>query len=108
MAHRLFTDSDGTDWLVLAVYPRSEERRSRADRRSGEHPLFDAEPRRVAVRRKTVRRSMESGWLVFKTAGARRRFTPIMENWETCSILDLQKLLHRATPSRRSSDPTRS
>lgn len=106
MAHRIFTDSSGTDWLVLAVYPTSEERRIHADRRSGEHAL-DPEPRRVAKRRQKVRRSMEKGWLVFKAAGVRRRLAPITRDWDTCTVGDLELLLVRAKPARRASDPTR-
>lgn len=103
MAHRIFTDSNGTSWLVLAVYPTSAERRSRGDRRSGEHPIYP-EPRRKKERRQIVRRNMEKGWLVFKADGARRRFTPIIEDWDTCPVAELEKLLEGAIPARRASD----
>ena len=106
MAHRIFTDSKGTSWLVLAVYPSSEERRSHAERRSVHDPAYE-EQRRKVVRRQTVRRSMEKGWLVFKAEGSRRRLTPITENWDTCSEGDLEVLLERATSARRAGDPAR-
>lgn len=106
MAHRIFTDSDGTPWLVLAVYPSAVERRINAERRTVHDPLYE-EQRRKVVRRQTVRRTMEKGWLVFKAEGARRRLTPITEDWEECTVSDLQALLDRAAPARRSSDPSR-
>jgi len=104
MAHRIFADTSGTDWLVLAVYPSSEERRGQADRRKGT-PVLEPEPRRREKRRKTVRRAMEKGWLVFKGPSSRRRVTPITKDWETCPVRDLQILLDRATQARRSRDP---
>jgi hypothetical protein len=106
MNHRIFTDSNGTDWLVLAVYPSSEERRSHDDRRSGEHVL-SPEPRRKTQRRQAVRRSMQKGWLVFKADGARRRFTPIIDNWDTCPVAELEKLLGLAIAARRTGDKPR-
>lgn len=106
MAHRIFSDSNGTSWLVLAVYPSSLERRSHKDRRFADEPDYE-EQRRKVVRRQIVRRSMETGWLVFKADRARRRLTPITENWDSCSASELELLLQRATPARRSGDPPR-
>lgn len=104
MAHRIFNDSSGTSWLVLAVYPTLAERRSHAERRTGEHKI-DPEPRRKDVRRQRVRRGMKTGWLVFKATGARRRLAPIVANWDTCRVEELEKLLHRAIAARRTGDP---
>ncbi|MDQ6716981.1 MAG: hypothetical protein M3Z17_01400 [Gemmatimonadota bacterium] len=106
MAHRIFADSSGASWLVLAVYPSSEERRSHRERRSGQNAL-DPEPRRKGVRRQVVRRTMQKGWLVFKGPLGRRRLTPILKGWETCPVQDLERLLQKAMAARRSSDPRR-
>lgn len=106
MAHRIFTDSNGTSWLVLAVYPSSEERRLQGERRTLHNPDYEGQRRKV-VRRQIVRRTMEKGWLVFKAERSRRRLTPITENWDSCPASELETLLERAIPARRSSDPPR-
>jgi len=63
------------------------------------------EQRRTKVRRQIVRRGMGKGWLVFKTAGVRRRLAPITKNWETCSVTELEALLSRSKNARRAGDP---
>ncbi len=105
MSHRIFTDSKGVAWLVLAVYPTAEERRYRRERRAEQTPI-PVNRRQRSDRRKIVRRSMEHGWLVFKAEGTRRRMTPIVDGWENCSVEDLEKLLAEATQARRVTDPT--
>lgn len=103
MAHRIFTDSDGITWLVLAVYPHVEERRSERERRTEELPVKT--DHREGERRIRVRRTMERGWLVFKTDNGRRRLAPIVEGWDRFSDDELGDLCRRATPARRLSDP---
>ncbi len=105
MSHRIFTDSKGVAWLVLAVYPTAEERRFSPERRA-EQATVGVNRRQRSDRRKIVRRSMEHGWLVFKAEGTRRRLTPIVDGWENCSLEDLEKLLVKATQARRATDPT--
>lgn len=90
-------------WLVLAVYPHVEERRSERDRRTQELPVqID---HRERERRVNVRRGMEQGWLVFKTDNGRRRLAPIVEGWDSFTDEELDRLCRRATPARRLSDP---
>lgn len=103
MAHRIFTDSNHVTWLVLAVYPHVDERRSERDRRTAEFPI--KVEKRVRERRVRVRREMERGWLVFKADNGRRRLAPIVDGWDTFSDDELDKLCRRATPARRLSDP---
>ena len=103
MAHRIFTDSDEVTWLVLAVYPHVEERRSERERRTAELPVRVEQ--RVGERRVRVRREMERGWLVFKTDNGRRRLAPIVDGWDEASDEELGQLCRRATPARRLSDP---
>lgn len=103
MAHRIFTDSKGVTWLVLAVYPHVEERRTERDRRTEDLPV--PVEHRAGERRVQVRRGMERGWLVFKADNGRRRLAPIVEGWDSCPDEELDKLCRRATPARRLSDP---
>lgn len=103
MAHRIFTDSNNITWLVLAVYPHAEERRTERDRRTHEIPVRT--DKREGERRVLVRRGMERGWLVFKADNGRRRLAPIVEGWDGYSDEELDRLCRRATPARRLSDP---
>lgn len=103
MAHRIFTDSDSVTWLVLAVYPHVEERRSERDRRTEDQPV--KVEHREGERRVQVRRGMERGWLVFKTDNGRRRLAPIVDGWDSFTDDELDRLCRRATPARRLSDP---
>jgi hypothetical protein len=50
---------------------------------------------------------MQKGWLVFKAEGSRRRFTPIIDNWDTCPVSELEKLLDLAITARRTGDKSR-
>lgn len=103
MAHRIFTDVDCVTWLVLAVYPNAEERRLERDRRREDLPVYP-DRRRKIDRRQRVRREMEHGWLVFKTDNGRRRLTPIVDGWDSCSEEELERLCQLATPARRLGD----
>lgn len=103
MAHRIFTDSDNVTWLVLAVYPILEERRTERDRRTREIPVRTE--KREGERRVLVRRGMERGWLVFKADNGRRRLAPIVEGWDDLAEDELDRLCRRATPTRRFRDP---
>lgn len=103
LAHRIFTDSDNVTWLVLAVYPEVEERRSERDRRTRQVTV--ASEQREKERRISVRRGMEQGWLVFKADHGRRRLAPIVEGWDGLPDSELDALCRRATPARRLTDP---
>lgn len=104
MAHRIFTDSDNVTWLVLAVYPNVDERRSERERRRQDLPVHP-DRRQERERRALVRRGMEQGWLVFKTDNGRRRLAPIVDGWDQFSDAELDRLCRRATTARRLNDP---
>lgn len=73
--HRLFVDSEGTNWDVFAVLPHNQG--------------------------KTVARlpgPFQQGWLCFDAAIEKRRLSPIPEGWETASEEELLRLRDRATP----------
>ena len=91
-------------WLVLAVYPYTEERRLERERRHHEVSVR-VDRRELPERRVRVRRDMERGWLVFKTDGGRRRLTPIVDGWDAFPDEELDRLCRLATPARRLSDP---
>lgn len=99
----MFTASDHVTWLVLAVYPHVEERRSERERRTQELPV--KVEHREGQRRVRVRREMERGWLVFKADEGRRRLAPIVDGWDLLADEELDQLCRRATPARRLSDP---
>lgn len=103
MAHRVFTDASSVSWLVLAVYPHVEERRTERNRRQQDLPI-DPDKRSHVERRQRVRRDMERGWLVFKSDDGRRRLAPIVDGWDTFSDEELNQLCRLATPARRRGD----
>lgn len=104
MSLRTFTDSNGQEWEVYDVIPRSDERR-RYDRRSGEIKLDDdAEDRRDGDRRLTVggaeQLASKAGWLCFESHDERRRLTPIPEDWTRCDEAKLESYCREARPAR--------
>ncbi len=107
MAFRKFADSNGIEWIVMAMHPLLRERRLIRERREiGTRTEVQLEEeRRSADRRMTVRREMQNGWLVFKGDAGLRRFAPIRPDWETCPVSDLQQMCENATPARRRGDP---
>jgi hypothetical protein len=107
MAHRQFTDSAGTEWLVFDVMPRLDERRVH-DRRGSVEIAADAD-RREDDRRVTVGAHpprLTKGWLCFERPGERRRLQPIPRNWDALNDAGLQKLLAsaRVAPTRGTGD----
>jgi hypothetical protein len=79
MAHREFTDQQGVRWQAWEVIPTTAERRSAGERRFG---VRDKRDRRT---RQQVRVQMDAelvkGWLVFESAGEKRRLRPIPPDW---------------------------
>ena len=105
MPLRSFLAPDGARWQVWGVNPPGEaasalQRRVR-DRRSPE-PVFlykGTERRRQERRQPGARRpALETGWLVFESARAKRRLAPPPEEWDTCAEPQLVELWNRATP----------
>ena len=79
-AFREFRDSKGTDWHVWAITP-------------AQAGLVD-----VRVGR------LQHGWLLFESPGARRRLSPIPDEWHQADDLLLEMLCERASPARRQVD----
>ena len=113
MAHRSFTEPDGTQWMVWEVIPtraerRRGERRGAGDARSGSAGAHDPvlERRRAPDRRRfvdpaprvRVPEGMELGWLAFESPFERRRLAPIPAAWEDAPPHVLRELAARATP----------
>ncbi len=102
---RSFVAPDGARWQVWGVAPPGAavsalQRRVR-DRRSPEPVfLYKGAERRRQERRKspTPRPVMQTGWLVFESARAKRRLAPPPEEWDTCAEPQLVELWNRATP----------
>jgi hypothetical protein len=91
---RAFEARDGTRWEVWEAHPAHAERRRQAERRM----LSRTAPpdRRLG----DVRRDDDDeGWLVFRSAGERRRQRPIPPTWEKMSESELRGLLNAARPS---------
>jgi hypothetical protein len=78
--HRLFDDVRGVRWDVWAVYP--EGRPSQLSALPG---------------------TFQTGWLVFESAGEKRRLSPIPIDWQSLPPDELERLCERAdtAPPRR-------
>ena len=104
MPLRSFTAPDGARWQVWGVTPPGAavtalQRRVR-DRRSPDPVILykGVERRRQERRRAAAKPVMETGWLVFESAQAKRRLAPPPEEWDTCPEPVLVELWNRATP----------
>jgi len=108
VALRSFTAPDGRSWDVWDVLPEQASagaypvRRVR-DRRSPDPVLLYKGPeRRVTERRRSTPRpstclpGLEGGWLVFSSAGVKRRLAPPPSGWEVCPVAALVRLLELA------------
>ena len=95
MAHREFTDANGTHWQAWAVIPSSAERRRAGERR------FGSRARRDRRQREELRVHMDDaltrGWLVFESDHEKRRLLPIPPGWEQRTDDELTKLCETAT-----------
>jgi hypothetical protein len=80
--HRLFDDVRGVSWDVWAVYPGG-----RPAQLSALPPAF------------------QSGWLVFESAGEKRRLSPIPTNWLSLPLEELQRLCEQAEAAARRPRP---
>jgi hypothetical protein len=76
--HRLFEDTQGVTWDVWAVYP--EGRQSQVSALPG---------------------TFQSGWLVFESAGEKRRLSPIPSDWQSVGQGELEQLCSRAETAPR-------
>lgn len=105
MPLRSFVAPDGARWQVWGVTPpgaavNALQRRVR-DRRSPDPVfLYKGVERRRQERRQSaaVKPAMQTGWLVFESARAKRRLAPPPREWDTCPEPELVELWNRATP----------
>ena len=106
MPRRVFRSSAGVEWQVWSVIPGSlhgDERRHGYDRRSPDPVILYKGPdrRTSGDRRRRHQHSVAiptNGWLVFDSAGERRRLMPIPPAWETRPADDLERFCERAVP----------
>jgi hypothetical protein len=78
MAHRTFTDSDGTVWEVWQVTP-SSVKNAAGEIRGAVEPGY------------------EQGWLCFENkSGDKRRLLPVPPDWEKLSDARLESLRQQA------------
>ena len=76
MALRTFTDPEGIEWQVWDVHPDD------------------------GYRSLVSNPDLENGWLVFESAGEKRRLCPIPPEWESCPPERLYLLCRTAPPAR--------
>ena len=94
MAHRNFSDGQGTRWEVWAVIPTTMERRVRQ-----QVPLPVPNDRRKRHEsRLPVPPELQKGWLTFQSRVERRRLAPAPTGWESMSDEELTTLLGQAAP----------
>jgi hypothetical protein len=101
MAHRVYTDSHGRQWDVWSVLPEYAERRRTPDSTAA---VPSTERRTQKTFRVPLGRIWADGWLVFETAGEKRRLAPVPPGWAQLSDADLDRLREQAIVTGR---PTR-
>ncbi len=99
MSYREFADLSGRRWEVWEVHPTLTERRRARDRRHADRG--SGERRVVEVRRRSLPRALQEGWLAFRSDEERRRLYPIPDKWRDSSNDDLASLVERAQVNRR-------
>jgi hypothetical protein len=72
-AHRLFDDVRGVRWDVWAVHPEGRP-----------------------VQLSALPATFQTGWLVFESAGEKRRLSPIPVDWQALPADELERLCERA------------
>jgi hypothetical protein len=109
MSHRVFKDSQGTEWQAWDILPQLIERR--ADDRRQVTIAADAvvterrraERRVVTGRRPVLSFGLDGGWLCFETQAEKRRLAPIPEDWMRCDDACMERYCRLAKPAPRSS-----
>lgn len=99
MAHRIFTDASGREWLAWDVFPAgSAERENDVRPADMEVPLGDGHG--GAANRWTAHlpSAYAGGWLAFEHGTDRRRLAPIPPDWLTVPDVELRRLVERARP----------
>lgn len=104
MAHRMFSDGGGREWLVWDVIPQTADRRDGAtdpDTERQDDGLTEldrrADGRGVQARAYAVLPSaLAEGWLCFESRDEKRRLGPIPDRWEDLPSEELLKLVNAA------------
>lgn len=105
MAHRVFQDVTGREWLVWDVIPQAADRRDGAasrgldERFGGRAEAGDrrAEPQPESARTHAhLPLALASGWLCFESGDEKRRLGPIPRGWESLSDTELGQMLRQA------------
>lgn len=92
---REFRDDRGITWLVWDAHPTMAERR----RARVPIPPDYRERRLTRVTRVPVAAELAQGWLVFRTAGQRRRMAPIPSCWADAPDDQLRRWCCEAAPT---------
>lgn len=95
MAKREFRDNRGITWMVWEVHPTMAERR----KTSVPIPPDYKERRLNHQVRVPMDQQFAGGWLVFRTAGERRRLVPIPNEWSDGSEDQLRTWCNEAAPT---------
>jgi hypothetical protein len=99
MAHREFTDQHGVHWQAWEVIPTTAERRSASERRFGRRDKRDRRTKQQF--RVQMDEGLAKGWLVFESAGEKRRLHPTPSDWTTRSDEELAILCQSAEAAPR-------
>lgn len=95
---REFTDSRGLHWRIWRVTPSDSARGAVSTPPQG----VASSPERAAriARDESRRAEWTQGWLLFETAGQRKRLIPIPEGWTVASAAALEVMCDSAKPVR--------
>lgn len=96
MAHRMFSDASGREWLVWDVIPMSVGRQDEASQRDIPADLPDRSRRDTPRSSAHLPPALAGGWLCFESGADRRRLGPIPPGWDQLADGDLERLLDRA------------
>jgi hypothetical protein len=100
MAHREFIDQQGVRWEAWEVIPTTAERRAAGRRRVGARGK-KRERRTRQQFRVQMDDGLAKGWLVFESAGEKRRLHPIPADWNARTDEDLSVLCDSAEAAPR-------
>jgi len=93
MAHRMFSDASGREWLVWDVVPYPAARRDDAqDTEIG----VDTDRLTTPRHNRHLPPALAAGWLCFESGDERRRLGPVPADWHLLPEAGLRELIDRA------------
>jgi hypothetical protein len=95
MAHRIFSDASGREWLVWEVIPATAERQGEA-RQEMEIRIGDSHAGETPRSFTHLPTAFAGGWLCFESGDEKRRLGPIPPDWVRISDTGLERLLNQA------------